>query len=148
VDYLLKPYDSDELLKRVHRACAASENHLSKGAESSEILDEPPNSQWRLLHLETMRIALRYWEWTMRKPKSELARSSGIWSYYVDKEGSVRSKTLDRYLQEATLPKKPQTRLVINTAQYVLENCPVEKQLRPHLEANLKKLMSHLLAGA
>ena len=133
IDYLVKPYDSADLLRRVQRAI-----DLKKPKE-----EEPMTL--RQLHLETMRTAVLFWELKTQKSKSELAFESKIWSHYFDEKGTLRSKTLDRYLSDKTLPKKPKSHLVINTARFVLEKCGEEDKLKPQLQQLLDQLESALL---
>ena len=147
MDYLLKPYEPSELLSRVERAFEAFEN---LGGENSTPEDTENQSKlvFRNLHTETMRLAVLYWELTTKKTKVDLAISSSIWTHSFDDDGTPRVRTMDRYRQGQTLPQKPKTHLVIQTAEYVLQNCESEEQLRLELEANLKKLRALLVESA
>lgn len=150
--FITKPFDPNDLQITVKRALEAYDLEMQNlqlidelkvlNAQLEKKLDDQQNQQARRLHVETMKIALLYWELTTHKTKSELAVESKIWSHYIDEKGTLRAKTLDRYLQEHTLPKKPKTHLVISTAQFVLENCPQEEKLQPMLQAHLKELKS------
>ena len=91
--------------------------------------------------VEVMALSLRYWIQTTRTTKLELAEQSGLWTAVADKEGTWRTRTLNRYLQVSTLPKNPRWRQVSQTAFFVLQQCPNQApQLRTELESKLKNL--------
>jgi len=91
--------------------------------------------------VEVMALSLRYWIQTTRTTKLELAEQSGLWTAVADKEGTWRTRTLNRYLQVSTLPKNPRWRQVSQTAYFVLQQCPNQAlQLRTELESKLKNL--------
>ncbi len=54
------------------------------------------------------------------KTKIELAEESGLRKVHLDKS-SYYTRTLDKYLDIETLPKRPRWRDVIKTAEYVLK---------------------------
>jgi len=149
VDYLVKPYDVHELHHRIQRAYDLGKT-IASGIEPSTLEDsaEDKTQKLRNLHVDIMKVALLYWELSLQKTKSELAAESEIWSYQIDEKGTLRSKTLDRYLNEKTLPQKPRTHLVIQTAQYVLDHCAADERLRPELESQLESLRSFLLESS
>jgi len=91
--------------------------------------------------VEVMALSLRYWIQTTRTTKLELAEQSGLWTAVADKEGTWRTRTLNRYLQVSTLPKNPRWRQVLQTAYFTLQQCPNQApQLRTELESKLKNL--------
>ena len=77
----------------------------------------------RQLLVEIMNLALDIWVRETASTKVELAKRSGLWSVYSDRDGWERTQTLDRYLQQATIPKRPRRRVVIDTAEFVLREC-------------------------
>ncbi len=140
IDYLIKPYDPNELLSRVGRACRLNEEPAFLPAPNHERSMTDPNTDWRQLHVEVMKLSLLYWELTLHKTKADLAEMSGIWSWHIDSKGTYRTKTLDRYLHERTIPKRPRTRQVLQTAHFVLKHCPTEENIRTRLEGCLQNL--------
>ena len=91
--------------------------------------------------VEVMALSLRYWIQTTRTTKLELAEQSGLWTAVADKEGTWRTRTLNRYLQVSKLPKNPRWRQVLQTAYFALQQCPNQApQLRTELESKLKNL--------
>ena len=118
IDYLVKPYEPSDLLARIERAAAL------EIAQSDSV--ELPNETQRVrgLHVEVMQVAVFAWEVVCGKSKVDLAEKSGLWSWYIDAKGTARTKTLDRYLHEPTLPAMPRTVHVLGTARFVLKHCP------------------------
>lgn len=115
----------------------------SKAQEPLPALDaEPPPSAedtYRKMIVDVMCLSIDYWETSTNSGKSALAEKSQIWSLYND-NGTYRTRTLDRYLNLNTLPKKPRVQDVFRTANYVLENClPLKSK-----KSVLKKKLTHL----
>ncbi len=142
IDYLIKPYDPAELLNRVWRACELNETLPSDNPDqvSAKPLGGEQEQRWRTLHVEVMQLSLLYWETSLQKTKVDLAEMSGIWSIYLDTKGTFRTKTLDRYLNKQTLPKRPHTHRVVHTAEYVLKHCPPDEILCAKLQTHLDEL--------
>lgn len=53
-------------------------------------------------------------------------------------------RTMDKYLNVSTLPKKPRWKTVLMTANYVLECCPLEAPIKNKLETQLIHLRNLL----
>lgn len=87
-----------------------------------------------------MMLSLQVWELCLHKSKIELAEESKIWRVHID-NGSLRARSMDRYLGLDKLPKAPRWRDVIKTAYFVLEkielDCPVKRELQEQLERTL-----------
>ena len=74
--------------------------------------------------VELMSLCLRYWEQTTGKSKIDLAEESYLWKASLDAKGTYRTRTFDRYLSLKSLPQKPRWRTVLQTAYFVINNCP------------------------
>ena len=95
--------------------------------------------------VDVMSLSLRYWIQTTGTTKLELAEQSGLWTAAADKEGTWRTRTLNRYLQVSKLPQNPRWRQVLQTAYFALQQCPaVAPQLRGELESSVKDLEKRL----
>ncbi|MBF0277697.1 MAG: AAA family ATPase [SAR324 cluster bacterium] len=94
--------------------------------------------------VELLALSLIYWEETTAGNKVDLAENSGLWSVFMEQRGVFRARTLERHLKLKTLPKKPRWQAVLQTAQYVLHECPSSPQLRQQLEKQLALLMDQL----
>lgn len=74
----------------------------------------------RRLGVELLRQTLACWIAMTGTDKFELASRSAIWRVEMSPDGWRRTRTLDRYLDEAALPAKPRWNQVERTAEYVL----------------------------
>jgi CheY-like chemotaxis protein len=83
--------------------------------------------------VEGTRLALRLWEKYTGKSKAELAEESNLWRVYID-GGTLKTRTLDKYLNEKSLPKRPRWRSVIKTLDYVGQHCTLQPSERDRLE--------------
>lgn len=79
-------------------------------------------SHRRELLVRLLREALLLWETHSHQSKADLAEASRCWRVYLDGT-TAKTRTLDRYLSERTLPEKPRWQLVVRTAKYVIDHC-------------------------
>lgn len=94
----------------------------------------------RLLAVRVMNLAVDCWLVCTRTGKAELARQSGLWNVYMEKDGYCRTQTLDRYLNENTLPLRPRWHKIHATAEFVLAACDENVPARTALEQGLEAL--------
>ncbi|MFH2131022.1 MAG: response regulator, partial [bacterium] len=90
-----------------------------------------------------MRLSLTYWEAATGKDKFDLAEQSGLWKVQID-QGSLRARTLDKYLDTRQLSKHPRWKDVIKTAHYVLDKCPVLPVMKKELEDQTARVLAFL----
>ena len=110
-------------------------------AEESTV-DDPVEKSRELL-VEITSLALRYYMQTTSKSKIDFAQESGIWTANIDQYGTYSTRTLDRYLNIAKLPNNPRWQNVLQTAYFVLQNCPDSaKTIKIELEEKIKYLES------
>jgi len=99
------------------------------------------SASMRLELVELMVLSLRYWIQTTGTTKIELASKSGIWHLTYDKNGTYRTRTLDRYLKVQQFPKKPRWRDLLQTVYYVLQKCPDQAvDLKRELEERVARV--------
>jgi two-component system, sensor histidine kinase ChiS len=110
------------------------------GRVCSDLLRGEDFESRRHLAVEVMQCSLDYWTESTSLTKAELARRSRLWSVYTNQDGWERTQTLDRYLQIATFPQKPQWFKVLKTADFVLANCTPPSAFRARLETLLTRL--------
>ena len=72
---------------------------------------------------EVMTLSLELWVLCTGTTKVELARESGLWKVYTDKDGWDRTQTLDKYLKLESFPQRPRLAQVVRTAEFVLTFC-------------------------
>ena len=83
----------------------------------------------RSLCVQLMNNILTCWHDCTGGSKADLAHQTGLWKVYVDRNGWERTQTLDKYLEQATIPENPRYKTVIQTAEYVILHC----ENSPHL---------------
>jgi len=129
IDYLTKPYDPETLINRVQRATTLINQH--------DIENKTSEHHSRKNIVSSMTLALSYWELTTGKSKIHFADESKLWSIYIDKKGTCSTKTLDKYLQLSTLPKKPKINNVQRSIQFVLDHCNEHKLSHENIRKKL-----------
>jgi len=122
---LTSRFDLTEDLDAIDRALVHIRGNLSITASSAG---------HRHQAVVVMQLALAFWGEAACSGKVELARQSGLWKVYTDKDGWERTQTLDKYLNHESIPKKPRTAQVIGTAEFVLAACDSSTEMRSRLE--------------
>ncbi len=112
-------------------------NHSSKPNGFSQ------NEKLRKKLVEILSLSVSIWEMYTGKSKVELAEESKLWRVYLDR-GIFTVRTMDKYLDLSTLPKKPRWKTVLMTATYILENCSLETSIKSKLETQLLQLRNLL----
>ena len=139
-DYLTKPLHKVELQARV----AA---HLDLARLRRQPSDAPriqADNSRRML-VETMLLSLEIWEAQTEETVIDFAQKSKIWGSHLDRNsGTWRTRTLDQYLSVDTLPSKPRWRKVVQSAEFVLRECPADSDLSTGLQSQLDSLTHQL----
>ena len=91
--------------------------------------------------VDTMNEALNIWEKQTKTNRTELADQSGIWTISND-DGTLRTRSLDKYLSVDKIPKNPRWRNVVRTCHFVLANVDLDKSNRELLENKLTNVLS------
>ena len=100
----------------------------------------PGDGEKKDLLVRVMNLSLDLWTASTQTSRVEMAEQSGLWNVYIGKDGWARTQTLDRYLDPASLPKRPRWKIVVSTADFVLAACrDTDLSLRHELEDALKK---------
>ena len=95
-----------------------------------------------MLMVDTLQLSLDIWNADTGKSMLDLAQESKIWGIHLDRtSGTWRSRTLKNYLSVKTLPNNPRINKVIQTAKYILENCPTHQNTQ-ELQLKLDELMT------
>ncbi|MCP4630150.1 MAG: response regulator [bacterium] len=109
---------------------------------SNSILGDTKPQEKRTTAVEVMKLALQYWSESTGQSKVELAKESGIWKVYLDRDGRERTQTLDKYCDLKTLPRNPYWKKIVNTANFVLVATDLASKTKERLEINLAKLQA------
>ena len=140
IDFVPCPYEPVELFNRIQHASMI--NQSPKCQHDLQITQKKKfSTELRKLYVKTMNNAVLYWETCTQSTKIDLAESSGLWSVYLEKNGVFRTRTLDRYLDEKSLPKNPKVKLILLTANYVLNHCNKQCIIQQKLKQCFDQLM-------
>ncbi|MCJ8499739.1 7TM-DISM domain-containing protein [Desulfatitalea alkaliphila] len=127
--FMSSRYSRDrERIARLSAELETASRHLSQMHAMQESLDParqgamPPPDR-RLLAVRVMNLAVDCWMVCTQTGKAELAKQSGLWNVYVEKDGYCRTQTLDKYLSEDALPRHPRWLKIHATAEFVLVAC-------------------------
>ena len=83
----------------------------------------------RLQLCKVLNLSLKYYEYATGNNASSLAIESGIW--HTTLNGSTyRAYMLERYLNPERMPLKYKWSIVMQTVDWVLENCQEHKELK------------------
>jgi len=139
-DYLVKPFRKTELLARIAAQLRLSSFHRGDkdDTESAKIIV-------RKTLVTTLKMSLEIWEAETDKTELDFALESNIWGTHLDsKTGTYRSRGLQKYLSEVSLPAYPRWRKVIQTTQFVIRHCPENSESYKKLSVQLDLLTRHL----
>jgi two-component system, sensor histidine kinase ChiS len=119
--------ESRDKFEKIEHALKSISSFSSEDSSPSTQHDDSQYPDMDLLYkrellVSLLRTTLNAWERHTQRTKFDLAEESRYWRVYLDGT-TAKTRTLDRYLSEQTLPKKPRWQLVARTAQYVLDNC-------------------------
>ncbi|MFI9655002.1 response regulator [Guyparkeria sp. GHLCS8-2] len=137
-DHLAKPFWRQEMLARVGAHLRVHENEQMRWAlqEKSRSPTENEPEDPRLLLVKLLECSVTLWQVQTGTSRAELAEKSRLWAVTLD--GSARkTRTLDRYLNPDTLPKRPRWGVVVRTARFVVEHLEFESDrdtLRSRIE--------------
>ena len=84
--------------------------------------------------------AITLWEKTTQTSHIELAEQSKIWTVSID-NGTLRTRSLDKYLSIDKIPNNPKWRHVVQTGHFVLSQDNLSAQDRKVLESHLEHIM-------
>ena len=89
--------------------------------------------------MNVLNLAVETWETGTDKTKADLAQESGQRGTHLEKIGTWRTHSLDKYL-----PQKPHWHKAVQTARHVLRHTPEGRPLRTSLTERLEELESLL----
>jgi hypothetical protein len=136
-DSLAQKIENDKVIKIQDESPAL----VTKLACERSVRDE---NAIRELMVQTMCFSIKCWEIYSGKTKIDLAEESKLWKATLD-GSSYKTRTLDKYLRQETLPKRPRWREIISTANYVLTHCNFPDDHRNKLNTLVSRLESMLM---
>ncbi|MCB1581617.1 MAG: tetratricopeptide repeat protein [Xanthomonadales bacterium] len=90
--------------------------------------------------VSTMIDALNIWEKSTQTSQIELAEKSKIWTVSID-NGTLRTRSMDKYLSIDKIPKNPRWRNVVKTGHFILSQDELDKNDRRQLNQHLDSIM-------
>ena len=86
----------------------------------SDYQQHPNEQRLKCLAAESLCFALSVWEKVSGKNKIALAEESGLWRVTND-SGTLKTRTLDKYLKVEMLPQNPRYKLIAKTLRYIAD---------------------------
>lgn len=99
-----------------------------------------PESDRPAIAREVMSLAKACWEESTGLTTLELAHESGLWHVDVSPDGHERTRTLDRYFDVRTFPRRPRWKQIQATGDFVLTRCTEPSETRRKLEEAMSRL--------
>jgi tetratricopeptide (TPR) repeat protein len=91
--------------------------------------------------VKTFVEAIQIWEKHTGTNRVEFAEKSKLWTISID-NGTLRTRSLDKYLKLDKLPKNPRWRSVVRSCHFILSDVELDTENRQSLTAQLDNLMS------
>ena len=91
--------------------------------------------------VKTFVEAINIWEKHTRTNRVEFAEKSKLWTISID-NGTLRTRSLDKYLKLDKLPKNPRWRSVVRSCHFILSDPELESEDRQSLSKQLEDLMA------
>lgn len=106
---------------------------------------------FKVILVSAMIDALNIWEKTTNSDHIELAEKSKVWTVSID-NGTLRTRSLDKYLDIEKIPDNPRWRNVVKTCHFILTLSALSAEDRTVLEKRLNDILEQvksisLLAG-
>jgi two-component system sensor histidine kinase ChiS len=111
---------------------------LERFSDGLSAIEKRPDK--RRLAVLVMNLAVECWMQVSGETRADLAKTSRIWNVYMEKDGYLRTQTLDKYLSENTLPSRPRWLKIHATAEFVLAACTENVPARAELKKRLDQL--------
>ena len=114
------------------------EKHISPQEYSTDISQLKEDLKKQLV--QTMIDATHIWEVSTQSNRIELAEQSKIWTVSID-NGTLRTRSMDKYLTLDKIPDNPRWRNVIKTCHFILSKDQLSQQQRAELKQKLDQIM-------
>lgn len=99
--------------------------------------------EFKLSLVSTMVDVLAIWEKTTQTDRIELAEQSKAWTISID-NGTLRTRSLDKYLDAEKIPANPRWRHVVKTCHFILTQDALSSEDRIYMEQKLAALLNQV----
>jgi len=101
---------------------------------------EEMKQQFKVSLVDLMVDALACWEKNTGQDRIELAEQSRAWTVSID-NGTLRTRSLDKYLELEKMPANPRWRQVVKTCHFILSEESLPAADRQNLEQKLDQVL-------
>jgi tetratricopeptide (TPR) repeat protein len=108
--------------------------------EQKATKDEDHRQIFKKLLVETMNLLVETWEKHTGSNRVELAEKSGAWTITID-NGTLRTRSLDKYMSLNSMPKFPRWKNVIKTCHFILSDETLSLDDRASVNEKLDAVM-------
>lgn len=142
---LIKRKEKESLLKSIYYhkqqllLLEATQSSESNSQHSSDIEEYKDQLKHQLVN--TMIDVINIWEKTTQSSQIELAEQSKIWTVSID-NGTLRTRSLDKYLSVDKIPQNPRWRNVVKTCHFILSQIQLSAHDRQQLNNHLDSIMN------
>ncbi len=138
--HIRKKKEKEQLLQNIlhHKQQLQLMEATQKPEEAVENLSGKAQLKSHLV--AAMLDAVLVWESTTQSSQIELAEQSKVWTVTID-NGTLRTRSLDKYLSLEKIPQNPRWRNVIKTIHFILSQDGLDKSDRDKLEQHIDRIM-------
>ncbi|MFC3193294.1 tetratricopeptide repeat protein [Marinicella sediminis] len=115
------------------------EQEIKQHSQSADPAER--KQQFKVMLVELMVDALACWEKNTGQDRIELAEQSRAWTVSVD-NGTLRTRSLDKYLELEKMPANPRWRQVVKTCHFILSHESLDNKDRGELEHKLDQVLN------
>lgn len=126
--------------KELRLAIKSHQQQLSLLAEEQVLTKSDSNSQLQNLLVEVMILLVNVWEKHTGQDKIDLAEKSKAWRVTID-NGTLRTRSLDKYMNIKSIPKFPRWKNVIKTCHFILSQKTLPTEDRISINNKLDAIM-------
>ncbi|WP_154222832.1 tetratricopeptide repeat protein [Marinicella rhabdoformis] len=142
--HIKRKKEKEDLIKAIHYhkqqliLLEATQNQT----ESEQSENDPSRFKIQLKEqlVTAMIDAVNIWEKNTQTTQIDLAEQSKIWTVSVD-NGTLRTRSLDKYLSIDKIPQNPRWRNVVKTCHFILSHDQLNSQDRGELNNHLERIM-------
>lgn len=126
--------------KELKAAIKSHQQQLLLLSEEQSPAKSDDNSSFKSLLVDTMILLVSIWEKHTGKDRVDLAEKSEAWTITID-NGTLRTRSLDKYMNIRSIPKFPRWKNVIKTCHFILSQKDLPTEDRVSINNKLDAIM-------